>query len=332
MSALLSAIQSFALEEYLQGHGFAPLKGDEWLGHCPSCGKRKLAVHASKRTWHCWVCQDAVSVDRRSGAGSGGLLDLLMWLDCIERRDAAQHILDAAGHPAELRLDFGLAIPPTVLSYAQKPFVLPPEGAAPIHSVLPYMATRRITMLDVQRLGLFQVTAGRYARRLVFPCWEERRLVYWQARAMFEAHECSGRFVKCLNPPAVSGVVSSEVVFNLEAAAQHPRVCLVEGPMDALRVGADGAACFGKKVHPKQVQKLLARGVRAVDLMFDGPSAREPDGARREMVGLGGWLASFFDDVRLVFLPSGDPADHTREELARLRAAGVRPEAPRARL
>jgi hypothetical protein len=53
--------------------------------------------------------------------------------------------------------------------------------------------------------------------------------------------------------------------------------------------------------------------------MWDGPKGKEPQGAWPEMLTAAPWLSTFFD-LRLVFLPQGDPGDWTREALQHFRA------------
>jgi hypothetical protein len=189
-----------------------------------------------------------------------------------------------------------------------------PEGFERIYSILPYMLERGITLEDAQAVNLGWCRKGRYAGRLVFPVFEQGSLVYYQARAMWPPTP-GRKHIKMLNPPAVNGQsVSSDFLFNLEQAAQYPRVAITEGPIDAVKVGVDAVCTFGKRITDTQVGKLLGAGVTAVDLMWDGPSPTEPFGAWPEMIRAAKRLSGVFD-VRLVFLPQGDPGDYPREQL-----------------
>ena len=325
--------KQFDLESFLQDHGFRELNNSEWIGLCPECGKSKLAVNTNKRQWHCWVCQDSEdSFDpitgtwsRKSTHGAGGVLRLIQWLEGVEFKEAVEIA----------RLNGGAIQPIHQIKPVQKieprPTMFrpvdPPEFAAPIPETgLPFLQERGITTADVTQFGLFWCPMGRYANRLVFPVWDDQgRLIYWQARAMYPEAEAppNRRFIKVLNPPKTEGcAVSSEVLGNLQQARHYPRVCLVEGPIDAVHVGPDAVWTFGKKLHTAQISRLLEAGVRAVDLMWDGPTPSEPDGAHPEMLRIAPQLACYFD-VRLCFISQGDPGDHPRETLSALRATGV---------
>ena len=97
-------------------------------------------------------------------------------------------------------------------------------------------------------------------------------------------------------------------------AARFPRVAICEGPTSGIRTGPSAVWTFGKVLHPQQIARLVEAGVRAVDFMWDGPTKDEPLGAWPEMVRAAAQLAPFVD-VRLVFLPQGDPGDWQREHL-----------------
>lgn len=328
---LLTAIDQFDLEAYLLDKGFEPLRdgGDEWIGDCPHCGKRKLAVDVKKRGWHCWIDQQFEDfwserdnmMKRRPAQGAGGLLALVKWLDELEMKEAIEFISNNSIFGAGIHELPDLKAVEQVLDVQNVPAIPFPEGSSEIVDVLPYMARRGITMTDVRWLGLFQCLSGKYRNRIVFPVWEDRKLIYWQARALYDESDCPPgyRFIKALNPERTAGcAVSSEVLMNLDVACKYPRVAIVEGPMDGLRAGPDAVCTFGKQISPAQVRRLLLRGVKAIDLMWDGPKGKEPEGARPEMIAVAPWLSMFFD-LRLVFLPHGDPGDWSREWLGHFR-------------
>ncbi len=334
---LLRAIDEFDLEGYLLDKGFEPLGakgGEEWVGPCPGCGKDdKLAVDLSKRGWHCWVCQEYEdfwsdkenTMKRRPVKGAGGVLALVKWLDELDSKEAIEFVGQNSIYGAGIHELPDLKQVELVLDATYAPTISLPEGWAPILTPLPYMLRRGISMEDAQWLGLFHCVSGKYRNRIVFPVFEDQRLIYWQARAMYEEADCSPgyRFIKALNPERTPGcAVSSEVLMNIDIAVRYSRVAIVEGPMDCLRSGPDTVCTFGKQITPAQVRRLVARGVKAIDLMWDGPKEKEPFGAWPEMFAVAPWLSVFFD-VRLVFLPHGDPGDWTREWLRHFREQGT---------
>jgi hypothetical protein len=320
------AIERFDLKGYVIDHGGQEAQVQEWILTCPTCGKDKLVVNLKRRAWHCWVCQRYVVIQtptgpkRRPEAGAGGLLDLIQLMDHCDRKRAVQMVLAAGITSRDLsQLTMAEFMAMEVGSDAALTPIHPPPNWRPITVQLPYMAKRGITMDDAQRLGMFWVEGGRYSNRLVFPVWDEGRLVYWQARAMWEPRP-GEEYVKALNPPRIPGAaVSSEVLMNLHYARAYPRVVVTEGPVDAIHAGPDAVCSFGKSLSPVQLHRLWRAGVRALDLMYDAD-------ARADMEALAPLLASLFD-TRLVYLPHGDPGGWPREALVQLRqyAVPVRP-------
>ena len=333
----MSRTDTFDLEGYIQKFGAVPLQKNEWVLKCPMCGKEdKLSVNVVKGFWHCWVCEEYETTwegKRRPVKGAGGVLSLIKWLEgCTHGRAAA---ILADGSTAEAVSS--LAIFEDVWdTKVEEPVrgrpISPPPNWQHIYSLLPYCKKRGITEEDVRQFGLVHCVAGRYRNRLVFPVWEGNDLMYYQARAMWE--EVPGqRYIKSLNPPRVAGdgtVGPSDVLMNLDTARNYPRVAITEGPIDCIHAGPSAVCTFGKKISYQQIYKLRAAGVRAIDLMWDGPSEKEPRGAWPEMLQVAARLSGVFD-VNLVFLPRGDPGEYTREELNRFRAE-ARPAATISRL
>lgn len=316
------AIERFDLLAFVQEHGGQEVQTGEWCLPCPTCGKEKLIVNMTRKAWHCWVCQKFAVVQTPTGprrqavAGAGGLLDLIQLMERCDRKRAVTMVLAAgitarelahitAGDFARLEVAPGLELSP----------IPPPPSWRPIVTPLPYMIQRGISLEDAQRHGMVWCDQGRYANRLVFPVWDEGQLVYFQARAMWEARP-GEHYVKALNPPRTPGAaVSSEVLMGLHHARHYPRVVVTEGPVDAIHAGPDAVCSFGKALSPVQIHRLWRAGVRALDLMFDAD-------ARADMMALAPLLASLFD-LRLVYLPHGDPGGWPREALTQIRQQAV---------
>lgn len=312
---LTYAIERFDIEAYLiDHHGEPTRKANEWAVNCPNCLKDKIAVNTQTKIWHCWVCQHYENVGGgryEAVEGAGGLLDLIMLLDEVDRKAAAELVLAAAFmRPDDLQAlpDVSFLAELEVSRHNEAREIAYPPFWKLIHQQLPYMTQRRITMEDARHFGLFYCDAGRYANRLVFPVWENGRFVYFQARAMWDPPEGTKGFRKALNPPATDGAaVSTDVLMNLDYACRYPRVAIVEGPTDCVMAGPDAVCTFGKTISGTQMGKLHASGVTALDLMWDAD-------AKSEMIRWGSVLSTLFD-VRLVFLPHGDPGNYTRQQL-----------------
>lgn len=318
------AIERFDVLTYVRDLGADEDQAGEWVLTCPICGKEKLVVNVRKKTWHCWVCQKLTRVLTEKGPklkaefGAGGLLDLIQLLENCDRKRAVAKLFAGAMLTAQdlnqiTHADFYFQL---VGPSMDPPRIQPPSHWRAITEPLPYMQQRGISMQDVYEFGIFWCDDGYHANRLVFPVFEGDKMVYWQSRAMWELRPGEK---KTLNPKAGEGAATSgEVLMNLDIAKLHPRVCITEGPIDCVHAGPDSVATFGKKISPTQIAKLLRAGVRAIDLMWDGPSPREPHGAWPDMVNASQLLSPFFD-VRLVKLPHGDPGDWPRGHLNHFR-------------
>lgn len=325
MSDLRHAIDGFDLESFVLSHGGQEHQRNEWTMLCPWCQGYKLIVSMRRRTWHCWRCQQfemrwtGARWKRVAVAGAGGVIQLVMAFERCTRIEAEVRIIQGnIRRPGELlHLDLSdLQEPPRVL--AQAPPIAPPPGCQPFLGPHPYLMQRGISEEDVRAFGLTWCAWGRYANRLIFPVFEQGALVYWQARAMWEA--TGGReHIKTLNPPrSLGGVTSAEVLFHLDQAVVcgQGRVCITEGPIDAIHAGYDAVCTFGKQISPTQVAKLFRAGVAGIDLMWDADAQADAEAVAKQLA------ASF--DVRLVRLPHGDPGDWPREHLRAFRERAER--------
>lgn len=328
----------FDLETYLNEKGAIPLtKKHEWSLTCPICGKEdKLQVNTEKKLWHCWVCETYTTRwDGRKTPirGAGNLVSLIQLLEGCSKEQAKAilssgvveySVGDDIETPEIQNLNLSNPIIPIF------PEIKPPEHWLPIQSNLPYCEKRGISIDDVNAYGLTYCVQGRYRNRLIFPVWENGRLLYYQARAMYDAPG-DKKFVKSLNPPKLPGTAgATDVVFNLDRARHFERVVVTEGPIDAIHAGPDAIATFGKKISMVQILKLYNAGVRKIDLAWDGPGPTEPRGAWDESVRAASKLSGIFD-VRVVFLPAGDPGEYSREQFSEFRKQAV-PQASVSRL
>ena len=309
------SVMNFDLESYLQKFGGVPLPKDEWVLKCPMCNREKLVVNASKKQWHCWVCEEYKTEyggKKKAIRGAGGLIGLVGLLENCSFDQARKMVTGGkSSRGSYFRTD-------VVRGKKTSVEIPPPMGWKPINTVLPYCAERGISFEDIRQFGLVFCDAGRYRNRLIFPIWEQGKLVYYQARAMWRAKP-GENYIKALNPPSDVGAASpTEILMNLDTAKHFDRVAVVEGPIDCVHAGPSAVSTLGKRISVSQMLKMKRAGVRAIDLIWDGPTDHEPEGAWPEMRAAASQLSGIFD-TRLVFLPHGDPGDYTRNELEEFR-------------
>lgn len=315
------AKRRFKLLDYIKGWGAdrAQANTDEWVLTCPRCLKQKLVVNVATKMWHCWVCYQRTLPDARGKwrviQGAGSVVELVSELEQVGRDVAMSRVLSGAhwarGEIEQLPADeMSAALQAGV---AEAPTIGLPESAQQIVDAdMPYLLSRGISQADVEQFGLFICRLGRYANRLIFPVYEDGRLVYFQGRAMRNAFPGEKRFLKSFNPAGETGCApASDLLMNLDVARHYPRVAITEGPIDCVHAGPSAVCSFGKRLSMTQLGKLLRAGVRAVDLMWDADAV-----ADMELIYP---LLSRFFDTRLIRLPSGDPGDFTREQLDAMR-------------
>lgn len=268
------AIASFSLDAFAEKVGgrkeSRSAHSSEWLFNCPFCHSSRLRFNTKKRIGICFGC--------RKGFDAFKLVRDLMALD---DDDAISYFLSryVGGDSTAARLESSLrayeAPKPVIRKLPAMPW---PEGVeylttpnAPHYKAWAYLYKRGIDVHMVQEFGLGYGRTGRLRERIVFPCRMDGALVYWQARAIWDPPpELSGEalrewrektgYIKSLNPPiperAEAVAHAHEILFNYERARVAPHVVIVEGPVDAIKVGLHSVALLGKTAGPAKLARL----------------------------------------------------------------------------
>lgn len=139
-----------------------------------------------------------------------------------------------------------------------------------------YLKRRGIPLAYAKAMGWGFSTVGYTKNRLVVPTYMNDRLVFWQARDVLEGGKLTGKahelwktpdYKKVLNP---KGVSSRKVIYGYDAVKACEEVVLVEGFVDASKIGDAGAAINGKALHAAQVEALAALPkLKRIVLVFD---------------------------------------------------------------
>jgi len=297
-SRVKRALLAFDADAFARRHGgykeSKSARSYEWLlpheGPTPlglACGSDRLRWHhgPAKMTWICWGC-----------GKTGDTLDLIALLERTDRDGALDVVLSGyAGGDAPTSLQAVARMPasaPTQLT--ELPEIAYPYGfelvdpTAPMHrEAVEYLVGQRglsLAMIRDYRIGYCR--QGRLSRYVVFPVFMGGRLVYWQGRATWDppAHldraarkqwERETNYRKTLNPYDIPTGAAS-VVFNLDWASQFHHVVVVEGPIDAVKVGPHAVALFGKEPTPEKTLRLLHLRPRRWTVYLDpGEKERE---------------------------------------------------------
>jgi hypothetical protein len=259
-----------------------------WLGvvHCPFCGSDKahLGFPENGVRGNCYRC------------GPHSLWDVLIEIT-RDRRVVAEAM-------ADLRLERSApAGPRSSGRYA------PPKGVGPLRANhTAYLAGRGVGASQaasggIQGIGL----ASRLPWRLFLPVFRQGRPVSWTTRSISARAE--RRYVSA--DPAEEDEPIKTLLYGEDMARNA--VVVVEGPMDAVRVGPGAVALFGLNVTDAQVLKIAGFPLRVI--CMDNDERAQAVGRR-----LASQLAGFPGETAVVRLESGtDPGSADPEEIAELR-------------
>jgi len=325
---LTRALADFDAKRFVYAHGGykesrSPTSA-EYLLACPYCASDRLRWNARKGAWICWGCRK-----------SGDSLSLIATVEGVTRSEAIAIVMRG--------YDGGNAVPAGGLESNLKPRVSAPPRSIALPTVpwpagvdvieegeryaraLDYLARRGLSLEDVRRYRLGFGVAGRLRGYVVFPCYMGGQLVYWQARATWDPPDLPAdgrkawikrtRYIKSLNVPGAS---AAPVLFNYDQALHAPEAVVVEGPIDAMKVGPNAVALLGKIATADKFERLIRMSAKRFTIYLDRGSeelASALDLAQR--------LANYVS-VRVALPPEGmDAGDLTPEENARVIAAAT---------
>jgi hypothetical protein len=284
--------------------------GPERIFECPSCGKDKFYINVKKNMGHCFRCNYGVGMN---------LWTLLAKHEGVSVSAVKKMVYTGSG--ASPFTDFDNAEPeaeprgPADLDWEDH-FGDPLEPEHRVGSaVRRYLMRGRDNPLTRTLIREYDIRYGfkrapapwrKAAGRACVPVIEDGEVVYFVARGI-EADSDP----KYWNPPKGSTKKSSEsCVFNLDRAANYETIIICEGVFDAISVGFDAVALFGKQVHQGQLERFSAkkirRGIVLVDPDVSVEDKREMNTALEEVIEHLYWV-----DLR----PGKDPGDMSRQEI-----------------
>lgn len=189
-----------------------------------------------------------------------------------------------------------------------------------------YLKERRIKSETARRWGMGYCRFGDYANRLIIPI-ECPNGYSFTARTMEPDVE-----PRYKNPP---GADHRRLLIGWNVARTRGDLCIVEGPLDAVRFDQHGIASLavgGKVLHSEQMAMLFKlKPSQAVTVCLDPEELMAP-------LDVASQLAVHFERIYIARLPMGvDPGDSTRTQAMEAlsgaeRFSGGRAERVRARL
>ena len=324
------ALRAFDANAFATRHGGykesnSPRSREYLLVH-PACGSDRLRWRHEpgvKMAWICWGC-----------GKSGDTLDLVSMLERVDRDGAIGYVLgDYVGGdaPTELR-DVAVVRAPTRPMLERLPQIPYPHGfelidprVPPHFEAVEYLVGKRgLTYQDLAfyRIGYSRV--GRLARDVVFPCfmdggatWDPPANVTKDQR---KAWVKATKYRKTLNPyvDREDDTGAAEILFNYDHARVSEHVVIVEGPIDAIKVGSHAVALLGKADSPMKVERLLRMNARRYTVYLD-PGEKELAAA----MNLAAQLSAFAPTFIATPPPGNDPGSLTPAQNAVVIARGT---------
>jgi DNA primase len=292
---------------YLESHGYRCdhiRNKTEYLTDCPYCGKEKhLGVTPSKKVFGCYRC----------GEG-GNYIKLIQKISKISFWEALKFLKEGSNlnhYNLSFIGDIIEDMQPLInLEEKIKPIKLPPEYIPLGNNRLPYLDTGRkfpIPQKLVKHHHMGYANEGPYKDRL-FICDvnDEGLPIYWVARDMTGKVD---KKWKVLNPSQeYTNIGSADLLFNFSLAKQYKTCIITEGVFDALYVGDNAVAAWGKGLKRNHLYWLLKANFQKVVLLFDS------DVQDTELEKDAEVLSQFFNTY-ICKLPSGDPDEYEKKQL-----------------
>jgi len=174
-----------------------------------------------------------------------------------------------------------------------------PYGYKLIDGPHPYLEKRGIPWEVAFKLDWGYSEVGFCKRRIIVPSYMDDRLVFWQARATWNVQK---EDKKVLNP---KGVSARSVLYNYDIAKEFEQIVLVEGFVDATKVGENAMATNGKNLHHGQVAWLRKTKAKEIVLMWDLDSWQDAKGKKPCSILRAADMLRMWFNVRIVKMPEG---------------------------
>lgn len=239
------------------------VKGINYIITCPVCHKRrKCWVTPSVGIYHCFRCDAVGSI--RSLVGN--------------TRVSFNTNIRQETRPARAMAEPGLLT--GLLELASD------------HPAVNYIQKRGFDVRELNDIyGVRYCVEGRTfaeifdtTNTLIFPFWMNNKVVGWQARMLYTPddltdEECAGMGYRkdddgdWIRPPkywTAPGVEKGKILYNYDWARQSRVVVLCEGVFDAIAVGRNAVAAFGKSVTDDQINMIKSYWDLAILLLDPG--------------------------------------------------------------
>lgn len=296
----------------------------EYLLPCPrpGCGSSRLRWNNRKNTFICWGCKM-----------TGDTILLVQLLERCDELGAIEYIMDGyVGGDSKIDKLEDLIPPAQPIAHSKAPPLKPmgwPRGVDALSSPCEphkrawvYLESRGVKEAQVRAWRLGYGRAGRLDGFVVFPCFVDETMVYYQGRATWDPPPGSDEerkawikstgYRKTLNPmSSETGNTAAEIVLNYDNARGHDHIVIVEGPFDCVKVGTHCVALLGKVMTPQKLDRLMRTNAQRYTVYLDR-GEEERKAAENMAAQLSG-----FGEVFIATPPEGfDPGKLSRRQNA----------------
>lgn len=299
-------VESFDILQFLDSRGFTlRYIGNKtgYLTECPFCGKEDhMGVNPDKHKFACYRCRTAGSVFKLIQKVSGKTF--------TETVEFLKSGLDDRYHNVNF---FDDVLKDLKASESIEAKILPcklPLEYLPLNAQIPYTLKRKISLEQILYYKMGICREGRYKDRLIVCDVNESQIpIYWIARDLTGKAD---KGEKVLNPASeYTSLGSADILFNFSLANRYESGIVTEGVFDAIWVGNNGLASYGKGLKQSHTYWIIRGGFKKIVLMYDADVKTEE--LEQNAIKLAAYC-----DVHICKLPFGDPDDFDRPKLAKL--------------
>jgi len=273
---------------------------DEYLISCPKCGAQgRCYLNPTKRLYHCMKCGGGLLVHWMGevfGIPSYVAADIL-----DDKADINVADYDSAVNSIDLPAHRDDPTGPTEDIIAEiRGFRHIGYGDAFVDNLCaPYLLDRGYNLEYARLWRLMFAPGGRFAGRLVLPVLNSLgEMTYFQARTIFTSDDSDEP--KYRNPSARDGMGRNNAVFNLDSAERyrHDTLYVCEGAFNAMAIGVNAIALFGKTLSESQWSQIASKITRGTKIVvcFDHGTGKETARAAQR-------LSSVFTSMSYVQMP-----------------------------
>lgn len=308
-SGLIDVLLSkFDMERFLEdrGYSFKDIGGATgfFFSTCPNPNCQKewhCGINFEKQWFGCYKCH-----------ANGDFIKLLMLVLQVDYFDVLELLKkDLESQHISIRYISNIISEGKKVEELEKkikPIALPPGYISLYNKEIDYTKSRKIPQDQINYYRMGVCYEGPYKNRLIVcDVNDKQEVIYWVAR------DITGKVpknMKLLNPSSLTtgGIGSADLLFNWYLTKNYSCAILTEGVFDALWIGNNGLASYGKGLKHNHIPWLLKARFEVVYLMYDSD-------VRDDELEKDALLLAQFIPTKIVKLPKGDPDECSKEEL-----------------